>query len=285
MLLAGQNKYSKKTVEETTQYWLDLGINHIMIKKAGDIQLIDSKSRLIEADFRKLGSLQEKYGVKVHIHPYNFIINNIFLTPALKEAHSTLERFLIDLDTNIQKYDLYPLITVHAAKYSDPNYQFWVDEKTALKNSIDFFQSLDLKSRLAIETMHEPDANPGHSLLGYKAEHFPKLIGDKNYGICIDVGHTKMAEEPIEALLALPYPIFSVHLHGNDGSRDQHLLPTKDNVGDFNRVIEALRRCEGPIVLELGNHSCSKNEVKDCINFWTKAVCSSAEEPRFTLTA
>lgn len=271
MLLAAQNKYWG-TVEKATQFWLRLGINHLMIKRKGEIRLIDQNGRVVEEDFKKLHQLQEKYNVKYHLHPYDLVLGNLYITSSVRNAQPALNRILTNLDEKIYEYELYPLITIHLPRFDHPKYSFDLDDKAALKNGVDFFKNLELKSKLALETMHDPYRNPGHALLGYKAEHFLKLIRDKNFGVCIDTGHLRMAEEPLEKFLELPYPIPSVHLNGNNGTKDQHQLPIRENVGDFKKVVEALKRCKGPIVFEIRNFGYSERELKKCINFWREAV-------------
>lgn len=267
MLLAVQNKYWG-TLEEATQFWSNLGINHLMIKPVGDFQLLNRDGEIIEENFKRLARLQEKYRVRYHLHPYNLVVNGVYLTPSLKRAQPILRRVLVDLDQKIFEYGLYPLITLHLGRFGHPEYAFDLDEKSALESSVGFFQNLNLKSRLALETMHDPYRNPGHAMLGYKAEHFLKSIPDKNLGLCIDTGHVKMAKEPLEKFLELPYPIYSVHLNGNDGTGDQHQLPTRENVGDFEQVVRALKKCEGPIVFEIRNDNYSSEELGRCIDFW-----------------
>lgn len=271
MLLAGQNRYWGE-VEEATEFWLGLGIDHIMIKRAEDMQLLDENGKVIEEDFKKLHKLQEKYRVKYHLHPYNLVFNNVYVTSYFKNTQPILKQILTDLDKRIQKYGLYPLITIHPPEFDHPKHHFDIDEKTAFKDCIDFFQNLSLKSKLALETMSDPYRNPGHALLGYKPEHFLKLIGNKNFGLCIDIGHLKMAEEPLKKFLELPYPIYSVHLNGTDGTEDKHFLPTRENVGDFEGVVKALKKCQGPIVFEVRSYNYSEEEVKECIDFWKNSI-------------
>lgn len=271
MLLAGQNKYWGE-VEEATEFWLGLGIDHITIKRVEDMQLLDQNGKIIEEDFKKLGGLQKKYNVRYQLHPYNFIFTNAFITPSLKNTQPMLYQILADLDKRIQEYGFYPLLTLHLPIIDHPEHHLGLDEKTALKNSLDFFQGLNLKVPVALENMPDPYRNPGHSQLGYKSEHFLRLIGNKNFGLCIDTGHLKMAEESLKKFLELPYQIYSVHLNGTDGTEDKHLLPTRENIGDFKGVVQVLKKCQGPIVFEVKSYNYSKEEVKECIDFWKELI-------------
>jgi hypothetical protein len=271
----GQNKYWGN-LEEAVETWLKVGIKHIMVKPTSDLPLITSQGNVRKKDFEKLSELQRKYEVLFHLHPYNLVAKNIFLTPSLPKAQPLFEEILLDFDEMIHQYELLPLLTLHLPRFDHPRYekQFGrMDEATALKNSSEFFQTLELNHcKLALETMHDPYKNPGHALLGYKAIHFRYLIKDKNFGICIDTGHSKMAKEQLKEVLRLSYPIYSVHLNGNDGSHDQHALPARENVGNFKDVTKCLKACQGPIVLEVRDYRNSLDQVKKCINFWQKTL-------------
>ncbi|HUW21558.1 MAG TPA: TIM barrel protein [Candidatus Bathyarchaeia archaeon] len=275
VVFAGQNKYWG-TVEEATQFWTDIGLSHLMIKRATDTRLLDDHGRLIETDFEKLSKLQEKYQVDYHLHLYNLIFDGVFMSPALERAQPVFREILENVDRAIGRYRLYPLITIHLPKYADPEYNFGLSEEAAFQASRNFFQTLDLESEVALETMHDPFRNPGHALFGYQADHFKTYIQSKNFGLCIDIGHLVMAQEPIHRFLELPYPLLCVHLNGNDGSSDQHLLPTEDNVGDCSSVVQVLRNCRGPIVFEVRKYAYSKEQVQDCLRFWSEAVKKSS---------
>jgi hypothetical protein len=56
---------------------------------------------------------------------------------------------------------------------------------------------------------------------------------------------------------------------------DQHQLPSYLNVRDYNATIDAIKKCRGPVVLEVGNNGYSKNEIRKHIDMWDKAVYDS----------
>lgn len=271
MLLAGQNKYWG-TVEEATQFWLTLGISHIMVKRTKDIKFVDSNGKVKEQDFMSLYKLQKKYKVKYHLHPYNLIVNGTPLTASLKNTQPILGQILTDLDRKVHLYGLYPLITIHLPSFAHPKFHLDLNERVVVENSKEFFQNLKLKSKLALENAFDPYKHHGCALLGYKSEHFLEFIRDKNFGLCIDIGHLNMQKEPLEKFLELPYPVYSFHLHGNDGTGDKHQLPTRKNVKDLENIVKALRKCKGPIVLEIRNYDYRQDEIKQCISFWKKLV-------------
>ena len=277
-MFAGQNKHWG-TIEEATEFWLGFGIDNIMVKRDDYMKLIDKNGNAVKGEFKKLGRLQKEYNVKYNVHPFEMSVNDVFLSASIKESHKILKRFLTDLDDKIQKYDLYPLITLHFGEIVSHKYNINLDEKTALDNAVEFFQGLNLKSKLAVETMHHPSRKPKHTLLGYKADHFLKIAGN-GYGICVDTGHMNMAEDKsLESFLSLPLPIYIVHLDGNDGTKDAHKIPTKYNVGNFGDVVRVLKKCEeanGIITFEITNYDYSANEVKECVDFWKNVLEQSS---------
>ena len=276
MLWAGQNK-NWGSIEEATRTWKEAGVGHVMVKHFQDVRLIDEHGSLVEETIKKLSRLQKEFGVEYHFHPYNLKIKNSILTPTIKETRPVLKKFLQDLDRHISKHGFYPLITLHLPVIKHPKYSVDVDEEKALGISRDFFQDLNLESKLALETMHAPRRNsrePNVALLGYKPEHFTKTIGEKKYGLCIDTGHQNLMNEETQSFLELLYPIHSVHLHGNDWHEDSHIMPTKFNVRDLTGALEAIRKCKGPVVLELNKHyiNYSKEDIRAGIDLWTGLV-------------
>lgn len=269
ILLAGQNKYWGN-LEEATEFWLKLGIKHVMIKLTKNTKYIES-GKVVEREFERYQKLQEKYNARYHFHPYALSMKEKLIDSSIKAHHQLLKNILTELDEQIYQYGLYPLITAHLPVFEKPDYNLKVDRQVALKNGKSFFQNLNLKSHLALEVMHGPFRNKtenGTALLGYKAEHFREIIGDKNYGLCIDVGHLNLTNEPLEKFLELPYPIFSVHLHGNDGSRDSHHMAYKDNVTNFKLVKKILKNVDGPVVLEVGRYNYSCDNFKRLFELW-----------------
>ena len=68
-----------------------------------------------------------------------------------------------------------------------------------------------------------------------------RRLGMENAGICLDVGHSAIYSNPhADVRQARPF-LFSVHLHDNDGTEDQHLLPGRGTV-DFFDVVAFLRK-------------------------------------------
>jgi len=266
MLLAGQNNYWGKTIEESTKSWLDFGIEHIMVKNNNNILLVSPEGKVITEDFKKLGRLQKEYGVEYHIHPYNSFANiegNKYSLDFISDKSKAIyAKILKDFDALVQENELYPLITLHLPMLDYPNSIEKQEEAEAIKNGREFFQSLELKTTIGLETQHDPYRNPGYSLLGNKAWHFSEIIGDrKDFSLVIDTGHLNMAEEPLKKFLELPYPVASIHFNGNKGEKDSHEMPNRSNMKDVELIERLLKKVDGPIVLEIQKRDYSKDEI------------------------
>lgn len=265
MLLAGQNKYWGKTVEEATKLWSNFGITHVMIKNAEDIPLISPKGIVRKEDFKRLGELQKEYDVRYHLHPYNLFVNfenNTYNLDCVSDkTKGIFTKVLRDFDRSMQENSLYPLITLHLPVLDYPGSKEKQKEEKALKNGKEFFQSLDLETPVDLEVVHDPYRNSGWSLLGYRAWHFSEIVGSKRFSLSIDTGHLNLAEEHLKKFVDLGYPITSLHLHGNNGKGDMHEIPNRNNIKDVELVEKLLKKVKGPIVLEIQNHNYSRDDI------------------------
>ena len=70
-------------------------------------------------------------------------------------------------------------------------------------------------------------------------------------GVCLDTGHAALAGGPQHWIQSLPRRIITLHLHDNDGARDQHLPPGMGII-DWPGTLQALRAIgyDGPLVSE-----------------------------------
>ena len=268
-MIAGQNKYWGRNIEESIKLWTNLDVKHLMIKETKDINLIKPDGKINTETFKKLGKLQDEYDIKFHVHPYRVSVQvqqgEIFLDMLSEYARKIYKNILQEMDKQIQINGLYPLIDLHLTTLDDPKLGHKQSENEGIKAGKEFFQDLELESKIALETMHDPYRNPGFSLLGYKAKHFSEIIKDKkNIGICIDTGHLFMANEPLNNFLNLPYPILSIHYNGCDGKTDSHHMPNKNNIKEPEKI-EKLLKIEGPVVLEIRNYNYSEKAMKKLI--------------------
>lgn len=81
-------------------------------------------------------------------------------------------------------------------------------------------------------------------------------IKDENVGVCFDSGHNHVYVDKFNIDL-FKDRIFAIHLHDNNKTKDQHLIPYDGNI-NWDIVLENLKKCNynGDITLEL----CYRNE-------------------------
>ena len=86
---------------------------------------------------------------------------------------------------------------------------------------------------------------------GYQ-EYVLAHIPNDNVGICLDSGHYHAHFHDELDFHLFKDKIFCVHLHDNDGSDDQHLIPF-DGTLDWDHLMAQLTECHytGPITMEL----------------------------------
>jgi len=92
-------------------------------------------------------------------------------------------------------------------------------------------------------------------------------IGDKNLGICLDTGHLNLSfhrtgrfgetYRQAHFIRTAGQRLRALHIHDNDGTGDQHLMPYTHGNIDFREVMTALREigCEHPLNLEIPGES------------------------------
>ena len=109
-----------------------------------------------------------------------------------------------------------------------------------IKKIVNYAKKLDVK--VAFENL---------KIKGY-LEYIIKNIENDNVGICFDAGHCHAHFKDEFNWDLFKNRIFAIHLHDNDGTDDQHLIPFDGNI-DWKNVIKKLKdsNYSGPITLEL----------------------------------
>ncbi len=89
-------------------------------------------------------------------------------------------------------------------------------------------------------------------------------ITSSNIGLCYDVGHQLCNSKGNFDISKYKGRIFAVHLHDNDSTSDQHLLPFDGKVA-WTKIIKTLKEAEydGPITLEICNKSYRDMDIED----------------------
>ncbi len=122
------------------------------------------------------------------------------------------------------------------------------EEKAALRTKeslrmIDRFAQ-DLGACVVIENMPQVPF-----FLGRTAESLAGLVDGTDLSICFDIGHANTTGQ-IDAMIdLLGDRIRNIHIHDNNGVRDEHLTIGDGNI-DFDRVLGRLRAYRGNYIIE-----------------------------------
>jgi len=115
---------------------------------------------------------------------------------------------------------------------------------TALEHLGAFARPLGV--RLLVENLLSEPTTPEHLVTILEMGHLD------NVGVCLDLGHANITVGTADAIATLGKRIVSVHVHDNQGARDQHLWPG-DGTIDWNAATKALKSLATPpaAVLEI----------------------------------
>ena len=167
-------------------------------------------------------------------------INNIWIEG--KDGDELVNRYKNDIRTC--KENNIPMVVMHlTSKNIAPQYS-QIGLKR-LQQIVDYAKSLNIK--VAFENT---------KIKGY-LDYVIENIDNENVGICFDSGHYHVHFKDDLDFNKFKNRIFAVHLHDNDQSSDQHLLPF-DGTLDWEETINKLKECnyDGPITMEL----CYRNQ-------------------------
>ena len=136
------------------------------------------------------------------------------------------------------------MVCMHAITYLS-NFQGSKIGLSRIRRLVEHAKKLGIK--IAFENTKQKDC----------LEYILENIKDENVGVCFDAGHYNAfcSEEPNWSLLK--NRIFCVHLHDNDKTSDQHLIPGEGTV-NWTRILNKLKELgyKGPLSLEL----CYRND-------------------------
>lgn len=105
---------------------------------------------------------------------------------------------------------------------------------------------------LALENGMQGYLATNNDLLSFVAEYDHPAVG-----ICYDSGHAHIMEGAAVVLEAFSSYVVTAHLHDNDGTADQHLVPGQGTL-EWQPVVEELARCPRLIHAEIEAANCTQ---------------------------
>jgi sugar phosphate isomerase/epimerase len=196
--------------------------------------------------------LAQEHDIHLQVHAPYINLRPADLNPRIREASVQSVRDGIDFASQIDGR----IVTVHLGSVSRGRLKHARESVRAiLLNSIttltDYAEDRDVT--IAIENV-QSDREEWEEAIGKTAEDIIgvlKEIDAKNVGVTFDVGHANTVGNPDDFAVRLAPYIVNVHLHDNDGTRDQHLVIGEGKI-DFPKILHTLKEVgySGPLVLE-----------------------------------
>jgi sugar phosphate isomerase/epimerase len=194
---------------------------------------------LIVDDFKQL---TPSYDLEYSIHaPFNDL-NIASLNPELRKLALRYIKDAIKIADDLE----ISMLSLHPGHLS-PSGLYDLDKvyETNLNsiNEIAHFAQ-DYSITIALENM------PIRSwTLGNSAPEILKMISDTPFGICFDIGHAFIQDE-VDGFLDSIEKIYHVHIHDNNGRRDEHLILGEGAI-DIPDIIEKLKKdYSGMLIIE-----------------------------------
>ena len=217
----------------------------LAIKNAGfDSTFVQWYNKDWEFSQQQQIDLCNSLGLKIEFAHLGYqFINDIWIDD--KKGDELADSYLRDLDSC--KKNNINLVIMHLSSKSIAPKPSLIGIKR-LQKIVDYAEGLGIK--IAFEN------NKIFGYLEYVFDH----IKNSNIGICFDSGHCHCHFDDIFDWERFKGKIYAVHLHDNDKSDDQHLLPF-DGTIDWSDLMKKLKDSEynGPITLE----SCYRNQYLD----------------------
>ncbi len=139
-------------------------------------------------------------------------------------------------------------LVVHTLWLSlDAGISTWKHLAMVARINAKFFDELSRTARdLGIEILVENRVEKGY--YGSTAADLLEIVeGREGLGICLDVGHAHAAGISIEEFVEIAKPwIRALHLHDNDGTRDQHLPPLLGTI-NWRKIVSLINYIDTPI--------------------------------------
>lgn len=116
------------------------------------------------------------------------------------------------------------------------------------------YAALEAAERCGLRVALENMVAVGYWRFGTSVTELAGAFGDQRIGLCLDVGHARVQGLDLAHEIEVAGPrLVSLHVHDNDGTRDEHLPPLRGSI-DWGALDGALTRAgyRGRRVLEVG---------------------------------
>jgi sugar phosphate isomerase/epimerase len=194
----------------------------------------------------EIKNLSSSYDFKYFVHTPNIDTNLASVNPLLrsgfKKTVSKAVHFAAALDAT--------LLVSHVGRLSRDYPQRLI--KKALKNTTNYLTKMNQFSNdLGIIFTIENDHKSNDHVLAGSPEQVKNLLENVECKLTFDIGHANTLGKIEDFTKLLDRFIFNVHLHDNNGEKDEHLPIGKGSV-DFSGVFKKMKdwMSEKPLIIE-----------------------------------
>jgi len=241
----------------TTEYDLE-GFIEFASKEGFDFVQLGYEAPLkwvgeVSKDRRKrIQTLAKRLGLQVCVHSVTNAVNVAWTNSRIRKESLSQIKEAIEFTYDVGA----ELLTIHPGwkdmygyRYPDEAYALAIEGHCELAEV-----ASDYGIRIAIENMPPfwlafcTDAKEAHDMI--------QAVNRENVGLTLDVGHANLlgAKAIEEFVTTINDRIFLIHIHDNDGKKDQHRVIGEGTV-DFHQLISLLEQAKLNVPLSIESHS------------------------------
>ncbi len=213
----------------------------------------------------KIKKRSKKNNIKLIVHT-PFYLPTSTLLPEIREGLFKNVKKAIELATKLDS----DRITIHPGYREMPSV---VIEKTYSSLVSNLKKIVKMGSKNNVYICLENLDVWGNNLCSSYSDYTKVLESVPNIKATLDIGHTNTGDKnPVDFFKSVEDKLMDMHIHDNDGSKDQHNLMGEGNI-DFIKLFKACKKAnyKGPFILELFPYENIKKGKKRLKKAWHKA--------------
>jgi sugar phosphate isomerase/epimerase len=201
----------------------------------------------------QMKGLAQEHDMPLQVHAPYINLRPADLNPRIRDASVQSVKDGIDFASQVDGR----IVTMHLGSVSKGHLKHAHESvRRALLDSIatlvEYAEERNIT--IAIENVQSDRESYWEEAIGKTAEEIMDILKEidaKNAGVTFDVGHANTVGSPDDFAVKLAPYMVNVHLHDNDGTRDQHLVIGEGKI-DFLKILRVLKEngYAGPLVLE-----------------------------------
>lgn len=211
-------------------------------KEFGLWEIFSEGEHYLQNVLGRFGAIAPSYDMEYTIHAPVADVNIAALSERMREA-STIE-LMATMEQAIRME--VTTVTIHPGLYSMVVHG---QERKSVERAKRSLRTLDRVTAEFGITMAVENMPSFKFMLGQTAEQLSELVDGTDMRICFDIGHANTVGEIDRMIEMFGDRIANIHIHDNNGERDEHLTLGQGNI-DLRSVIGRLRGYGGNHIIE-----------------------------------